>query len=221
MPLRAQGHPGDVVQQPAYGVPEGEPGNAIEIAQQAVDLVPGVAGEPLVGAFSGQRDLVPAAMDLSRHHQHRRGRGIDDGRFRRADQLRIRVDDVGVADRHDDRPGAEVPGHDGRLPAFVEAWRLDLNGEGRDRLAPNARGDGGDDAGIDATTHIGHDGNICTQSPLDRHHHETLELIHDVLRAALFLTAVRKIDRPVAPLLNPRGVIAPIQVDRQGVSGLQ
>ena len=52
-----------------------------------MDFVPGIAGQPFVGPFAGQRHLVAMLVDLAGQHQQGRTRGIDDGAFRGPDQL--------------------------------------------------------------------------------------------------------------------------------------
>src|SRR5262249_489615 len=48
----------------AHQLAEAQPGGAVERAEDAVELVPGVASQPLVGPLAGEGDLVTLAVDL-------------------------------------------------------------------------------------------------------------------------------------------------------------
>ena len=186
-----------------------------------MDLVPRVAGQPLIGALARERDLVAATVDLPSEQNVRGGRSVDDRSLGGADQLRIGGEHVRVADGHDDRRRPDVARDDGGGHALVHPGRSDLHGERGNRLAPHSRSHGGDEAGIDPSAQVRHDGHVRAQPPLDRGEHHALELVNDPLAATLFLPAVGEIHRPVHAPANGGRLAATPEVDRQGVPRLE
>jgi hypothetical protein len=71
--------------QPASELAQRQTRDEVEKAQQAIELVPRIAGQPLVGAFAGQCHLVAAGVDL-RASNKQRARRVHDGPFGRPDQ---------------------------------------------------------------------------------------------------------------------------------------
>ena len=91
----------------------------IQEIQQAFDLVPRVAGQPFVRAFSSDGDLVMLAMDfLGQQHEGRAG-GINHRTFGGCHQTRIGVENLVSADIDDARPGADVTRHDAGFQGLV------------------------------------------------------------------------------------------------------
>ena len=70
--------------QPAQPVARRDAGQPIEHAEQAMDLEPRIAGEPFVGAFAGQGDLVAMLMHRASEPQQGRAGRVDHRRLGRA-----------------------------------------------------------------------------------------------------------------------------------------
>ena len=57
----------------------------IEQPHQAVDLVPGIPGQPFIGPLARQSHLIALGVDLAGQHQQGSAGGVDYRRFRSGD----------------------------------------------------------------------------------------------------------------------------------------
>ena len=197
--------------------------NDIQPLHHRTGFEPDIASQQFVSPLASQSNLESVFADQLGKLQHGSRRGVDDGRFRGADQGRVLFEDVVIRAPQHDGFAPHMFGGSRNVTGFVESRVVDRNRKRFDWPPQHMIRHGDDDRRINPAAQTADHRDIGSQSPVNGLHHQSFKFFDDsvVTQSRLFRASIGIIDFPVSPIFDLGRSVDGIALDRKIVTGQQ